>query len=56
VQHEISKSVSFGAAYTFAYLGGAPIDRSLDASSGNLEGQYSPNQVQVLSLTFSFGF
>jgi long-chain fatty acid transport protein len=56
VQHEVSKSVSWGAAYTFAYLGGAPIDRSLDATSGTLDGHYSPNQLQTVSLTFSFGF
>jgi long-chain fatty acid transport protein len=56
VQHEISKSVTLGAAYTFAYLGEAPIDRTLDTTSGNLDGHYSPNQVQTLSLTFSFGF
>lgn len=54
--HEVNKSVTLGAAYTFAHLGSAPIDRSLDPSSGNLQGQYSQNQVQVLSLTFSFGF
>lgn len=56
LQHELNKNITLGAAYTFAHFGSAPIDRTLDPSSGNLQGSYSPNQVQVLSLTFSFGF
>jgi long-chain fatty acid transport protein len=56
LQHDFSPHVTMGAAYTFAYLGAASIDRTLDPSSGHLQGQYSPDQVHVVSLSFNFGF
>jgi long-chain fatty acid transport protein len=56
VQHALAKDITLGLSYTFAYLGEAPIDRTLHPLSGNLQGHFSSNEAHTVGLTLELGF
>jgi len=56
VEYAVTDDYTLGLAYEYASLGSAPIDTTRNQRAGTLQGDYSTNSLNVISLTVSHRF